>query len=102
MEESGAWQNTLCPGIWQVTANTIAGVNILIVHCLEGGFLQRRYEQAVGDEHDSLLVDLVNAALGQRRAALQGQNTSQMVVRFLLVGLPGSRYDHKWLHELEI
>ncbi len=76
MEESGAWQNTLCPGIGQVAANTIAGVHVLIVHCLEGGFLQRRYEQAVRDEHDSLLVDLVNAALGQRRTALQGLGTS--------------------------
>ncbi|KAA6419281.1 MAG: hypothetical protein FRX49_10805 [Trebouxia sp. A1-2] len=79
MEESGAWQNTLCPGIWQVAANTIAGVHVLIVHCLKGGFLQRRYEQAVRDEHDSLLVDLVNAALWQRCAALQGQDTSQMI-----------------------
>ena len=65
MEESSAWQNTLCPGIGQVAADTIAGVHVLVVHCLECGFLERRYEQAVGDEHDSLHVDLVNAALGQ-------------------------------------
>lgn len=80
MKESGAWQDTLCPGIGQVAADTIAGVHVLIVHCLECGFLQRRNKQAVGDEHDSLLVDLVNAALGQRRAALQGQNSSHMIV----------------------
>ncbi len=85
VEESGAWLNTLCPGIWQVAADTIAGVNILIVHCLERGFLQRRYEQAVGDEHDSLLVDLVNAALGQRRTALQGQGNSQIITMIIII-----------------
>jgi len=80
MEESSPWQNTLCPGIWQVAANTIAGVNVLIVHCLECGFLQRRYEQAVCDEHDSLLVNLVEAALWEGCAALQGQDISHIIV----------------------
>ena len=96
MEEAGARQHPLGSGVRQITAGTIASVNVLVIHCLKKGLLQGRYEQAVCDEHDSLLVVLVDAALWQPCATLHGHTSTLRVAHALLfVSLP-------WIHPLSV
>ena len=62
MEQPSAWDYTQILRVWQTTLSCVAWVHILLINCLQC-LLQGSYEQAVGDEHDAMLVVLVYAAL---------------------------------------